>query len=64
MQAYIAKTAGRYLVQTVNGREIRILGSEYLEVGEHVLHPDDAFVLHIVVNPEVPHPKFRWDHDD
>ena len=52
MKVFRAKEAGRYLAMTVNGRDISIHESRYLDKGELMNHPDGAFVMMVVASPE------------
>lgn len=52
MQRFVAKEPGKYLSMTVDGRNISIHESRYLEEGDTMLRPDDAFIMLVVDSPE------------
>jgi len=52
MQKFTAKEPGKYLSMTVEGRNISIHESRYLEEGETMTRPDSAFILLIVDSPD------------
>lgn len=58
MNTFKATEAGKYLSMTVEGRNISIHESKYLEEGETINRPRGAFVLLIVAAPE-PEEEYR-----
>ena len=52
MQKFTAKEPGKYLSMTVDGRAISIHESRYLEEGETMTRPNNAFILLVVDSPD------------
>lgn len=58
MNKYKATEGGKYLSMTVEGRNISIHESRFLEEGESMDRPRGAFILLIVAAPE-PEEEYR-----
>jgi hypothetical protein len=52
MSTFKAKEKGRYLSMTVEGRNISIHESIFLEKGETMNRPERAFIMLVVESPE------------
>ena len=52
MKTFEAKERGRYLSMTVDGRDISIHDSQYLEKGGRMTYPEAAFVMLVVASPD------------
>lgn len=52
MKAFVAKIKGRYLSMTVDGRNINIHESHWLEEGDVMKRPEGAHIVMIVESPD------------
>ncbi len=52
METYVAKHRGRYISMTVEGQNIEIYDSQFLEEGSEFKYPKGAFVMLVVAAPD------------